>query len=101
MKKLDVLVLGKFAGQLTMNGEIYVFHYDPSYTGPAVSKTMPVSNSPYSFDRFPPFFDGLLPEGVQLRYLLKSQKIDAHDYMTQLEAVGSDLVGGVTVKAET
>jgi serine/threonine-protein kinase HipA len=47
---------------------------------------------------YSPFFDGLLPEGVQLEGLLKIKKIDRKDYLSQLIAVGADMVGVVTVK---
>jgi serine/threonine-protein kinase HipA len=59
---------------------------------------MPITLSEYAFDRFPPFFEGLLPEGVMLEGLLKQNKIDKLDYFSQLMAVGGDLVGAVTVK---
>ena len=75
----------------------YVFLYNKDYQGPPISLAMPVRSEPYVFDRFPPFFDGLLPEGGQLEALLRQNKIDSHDYLTQLEAVGGDLVGAVTV----
>jgi hypothetical protein len=52
----------------------------------------------YSFDKFPPFFEGLLPEGVQLGGLLKIKKIDKDDLFSQLMAVGDELVGVITVK---
>jgi serine/threonine-protein kinase HipA len=58
---------------------------------------MPVATRAYDFDEFPPFFDGLLPEGFQLDALLRQRKIDASDFFSQLVAVGGDLVGAVTV----
>jgi serine/threonine-protein kinase HipA len=58
---------------------------------------MPIRNEPYLFPGFPPFFDGLLPEGVQLESLLRRKKIDKNDYFSQLVAVGADMVGSVTV----
>ena len=58
---------------------------------------MPVEQREFDYDRFPPFFDGLLPEGWQLEALLRSAKLDRRDYMGQLLAVGSDTVGAVTV----
>ena len=42
----------------------YVFAYLPDYDGPPVSLTMPLKKRSFSFDRFPPFFDAFLPEGV-------------------------------------
>lgn len=91
------------AGRLTEEGlgTYYVFAYDPSYDGAPVSLTMPVRPEPYIFSEFPPFFDGLLPEGVQLEGLLKQKKIDRDDKYSQLLAVGADTVGAVTVLETT
>ena len=79
----------------------YQFIYLPEYMGNPVSLSMPVEARIYEFDRFPPFFDGLLPEGIQLEGLLKQRKLDHNDYFAQLMAVGADLVGVVTVEEET
>ncbi len=62
--------------------------------------TMPVDKKEFVFEEFPPFFDGLLPEGVLLEGLLKQRKIDRHDYFSQIVAVGKDLVGAVTVQGK-
>jgi serine/threonine-protein kinase HipA len=59
---------------------------------------MPLNQRVYTFNRFPPFFDGLLPEGIQLEGLLKIKKIDKDDSFSQLVAVGEDMVGVITVK---
>ncbi len=79
-------------------GKKYKFRYDEGYSGEPVSLTMPVSQKQYEFDIFPPFFEGLLPEGVQLEGLLRVRKIDKDDWFGQLAAVGEDMVGAVTVK---
>ncbi len=79
-------------------GRSYRFVYDPGYEGAPVSLTMPVARGEYGFDGFPPFFEGLLPEGAQLEALLRLRKIDGNDHFGQLVIVGSDLVGAVTVK---
>jgi len=42
----------------------YGFKYDDGYSVPPVSLTMPAKKEEYTFDRFPLFFDGLLPEGI-------------------------------------
>jgi serine/threonine-protein kinase HipA len=93
-------VKGVEAGILTefIQGKEYVFEYLDGYVGLEVSRTMPTKKKVYKFDRFPPFFDGLLPEGIHLEGLLKIRKIDKHDYFSQLIAVGEDMVGVVTVK---
>ena len=78
-------------------GREYRFEYNNGYSGPPVSLTMPVDVPVYNFNSFPPFFDGLLPEGYQLEGLLKFKKIDRNDLFSQLITVGNDLIGNVTV----
>jgi len=100
MRKAKVYVKGREAGTLTevVQGKEYLFEYLEDYKGLEVSRTMPVKGKVYRFNYFPPFFDGLLPEGPQLEGLLKLKKIDKHDYFSQLVAVGNDMIGSVTVK---
>ena len=50
------------------------------------------------FDEFPPFFEGLLPEGIQLDALLRQTKIDRNDFFSILLITGKDLVGSVTLE---
>lgn len=88
---------GKPAGILEETERGYRFLYNTDYTGDSISLTMPVVAKAYVFDVFPPFFDGLLPEGFQLESLLRQTKLDADDYLGQLLAVGLDCVGSVTV----
>lgn len=80
----------------TENG--FQLKYLPDYSGPPVSLALPFRKSEYVFSDFPPFFDGLLPEGIMLEVLLKKFKIDADDYFGQLLILGKDLVGAVTVR---
>ncbi len=100
MRKADVFVDAVKVGILVelVFGKKYRFEYSEGYSGTPVSLTMPVRQKIYEFDSFPPFFDGLLPEGYQLEGLLKIGKIDRNDLFTQLVTVGDDLVGNVTVK---
>jgi serine/threonine-protein kinase HipA len=100
MRKARIFVRGVEAGTLTelKQGKEYVFEYLNEYDGMEISRTMPANVKVYQFDEFPPFFDGLLPEGIQLEGLIKIRKIDKYDYLSQLIAVGEDLVGVVTVK---
>jgi len=103
MRKAKVFVKGVEAGTLTelKQGKEYIFEYIDGYDSLDVSRTMPKNSKVYKFDKFPPFFDGLLPEGIQLEGLLKIKKIDKNDYFSQLIAVGEDMVGVVTVKEIT
>ena len=100
MRRARVLVHGERAGRLTeiVRRRRFRFDYAGGYSGPPVSLTMPVREEPYVFSGFPPFFDGLLPEGTQLEGLLRLSKIDKNDLFAQLAAVGGDLVGAVTVE---
>lgn len=98
MRKLLIKYQGIPCGILTEldNGKGYQFCYLPDYHGPKISLTLPLQALPYTFTAFPAFFDGLLPEGIQLEALLRQRKIDQHDYMAQLAIVGEDLIGAVT-----
>jgi serine/threonine-protein kinase HipA len=100
-KKVKIFVDGCFAGLLVEERYRvrYLFIYNEDYKGLPVSLTMPLAKKVYEFDRFPPFFDGLLPEGMMLEALLKRKKIDRYDCMSQLVAVGHDMVGNVTAEA--
>jgi len=100
MRKAVVRVQARPAGFLVEQerGRRYSFTYLDDYTGPPVSLAMPVRPDSYEFTRFPPFFDGLLPEGVMLDALLRGEKLDRDDLLGQLLAVGADMVGAVTVR---
>ena len=95
-----IYVNGELAGHLERLGDRHRFVYLPDYSGEAVSLTMPINEQGYDYDTFPPFFDGLLPEGLMLEALLKRAKLDRNDMFGQLITVGRDLVGNVTVEAE-
>ena len=103
MRSANVYMHGEFSGILEEleQQKQYRFRYLDTYTGEPVSLRMPTDNRTYEFDRFPPFFDGLLPEGVMLEALLWQKKIDRHDHFSQLLAVGGELIGAVTVEEAT
>lgn len=100
MKKAKVFVNAIPAGEIheIEQGKKYRFIYLEDYKGPSVSLEMPLTKLIYDFDKFPPFFEGLLPEGMMLEGLLRHAKIDRNDLMSQLITVGGDLVGNVTVE---
>ena len=97
MRKARIKIHNSRAGILEESQTHYIFQYDLDYDGPPVSLTMPVRDDAYEFESCPPFFDGLLPEGIQLEGLLKKYKIDKTDYFSQLIVTGQDLVGAVTI----
>jgi serine/threonine-protein kinase HipA len=100
MRRAEVYMHKKLTGILDeiIKSKEYRFEYDEDYDGPPISLTMPTTQKEYVFDSFPPFFDGLLPEGFQLESLLRKRKIDRNDLFKQLVIVGQDLVGAVSVK---
>lgn len=100
MRSAEVFVGAARAGTLEQSddGRAFVFRYDPAYRGAPVSLAMPIAGREFAFDDFPPFFDGLLPEGPQLAALLLRAKLDARDRMGQLLAVGEDVVGNVSIR---
>ena len=100
VKQADVFVNKVLAGRLQEieRGKKYRFVYLDGYQGDSISLEIPRDMQVWEFDRLPTFFDGVLPEGMMLEALLKLRKIDRDDYITQLIAVGEDLVGNVTIK---
>ncbi|HKJ44613.1 MAG TPA: HipA N-terminal domain-containing protein, partial [Balneolales bacterium] len=96
----DIFIHKKKAGILSESDdrEYYTFEYLKDYDGPPLSVALPVSEESYRYKIFPPFFEGLLPEGTNLEALLGHQNIDRNDYFTQLITVGTNLVGAVTVE---
>ena len=99
MRKAKVFFDSRFAGILSEDNGRYIFEYNKDYKGSSISRTMLREKEKFEFDEFPPFFDGLLPEGVNLEAFLRRTKIDRRDYFNQLLAAGQDLVGAVTVEA--
>ncbi len=99
MKKIHIYQQGILAGTLEeCSGKTYQFTYIEGYCGEPVSLTMKDIKKTYHFDRFPPFLEGLLPEGKRLEALLRKCKLDRNNYITQLQKVGEDLVGSLTVR---
>jgi serine/threonine-protein kinase HipA len=68
IRKANVYVNDILAGVLEelLFKKSYKFCYLEAYRGPPVSLTMPTSQKEYFYEKFPPFFDGLLPEGMML-----------------------------------
>ena len=100
MRKANVYQQGVLAGSLEeLRDDHWKFTYTDDYAGRPISLTMPVSTKVYEFKAFPPVFEGLLPEGVQLDAMLRRYKLDRTDFFGQLLLVGSDVVGSLTVQS--
>jgi serine/threonine-protein kinase HipA len=75
MRRAEVYQKAPLTGYLTeTEAKEFRFEYVAGYKGRPASLTMPVRAAPYEFDKFPPFFEGLLPEGRQLEALLRTEK---------------------------
>ena len=99
MRKAEVCQQGALAGVLEeLDGGLWRFTYAEGYSGAPVSLTMPAAQAVHEIDRFPPAFEGLLPEGSQLEAMLRRYKLDRTDLFGQLTVAGQDLVGSLTVK---
>lgn len=100
MRKAKVFNFGIYAGDLIEleKGKKYQFNYAEDYSGSPISLTLPLKQRNYVFDEFPPFFEGLLPEGIQLDALVRKTKIDRNDLFSILIITGKDLVGSVTIE---
>lgn len=103
MRQARIYVHGIPAGILLERerGSDYLFRYNDKYDGPPVSLAMTLSQREYHFEGFPPFFEGLLPEGEMLEGLLRQNKIDRSDTFAQLVAVGQDTIGAITIQEES
>ena len=99
MRTAKIYQQGELAGSLEeLDRNHYRFAYAPGYSGGPISLALPVRDTAYEFDRFPPVFEGLLPEGVLLEALLRQCKVDKRDMFQQLLMVGEDVVGSLTVR---
>ena len=99
MRKAEVYQQGVLAGFLEeADRNHYQFTYASGYRGEPISLALPVRELAYQFDGFPPVFEGLLPEGVQLEALLRIYKVDKGDLFQQLLLVGADVVGSLTIR---
>lgn len=101
MRKALVKVRDEAAAVLEENAGRYTLTYFDGYSGGPVSLALPPRDEPYPFDRFPAFFDGLLPEGWMLEATLCGLKVERGDYMGQLLSLGGNTVGDVTVETMT
>jgi len=99
----DVYKGDHLAGSLVREGGAVVFRYDEEYLAepglPDVAYTLPRSVDPVvaGGGAVPPFFAGLLPEGVRLHAVVVGTRTSEDDHLTLLLAVGQDAIGDVRV----
>ena len=109
VKELEVLIGGKHAGTLTeyRNG-FRSFQYNPEYSGPDLSLSMPKSVDMYLDDVVTPYVEGLLPDSMVAREKMaerfrveEGMTIQSTDTMGLLSRFGRDLPGAIqTTPAE-
>ena len=110
----DVAILQVFRGEQAVGSLVRTldgsrFTYDPEFArlhsgdpGRCVAYAMPVRAQAYSFPgaSLPPFFAGLLPEGLRYQALVRGLDVPSHDQFSVLTAVGRNPVGDVWVQPE-
>jgi serine/threonine-protein kinase HipA len=105
MRKANIIMHDRHAGQLKETAEGYEFVYDPEYlksTNPEpISLTLPLTDKPFRSQVMFSFFDGLIPEGWLLEVAEKNWKLSERDRMGLLLACCKDCIGAVSVVAET
>lgn len=82
------------------------FIFDSKFLGlqqyRGLSYTMPKQKDNYTYRglNLPPFFAGLLPEGLRLKALVKAVKTSEDDMFTLLTAMGERTIGDVYIRSE-
>lgn len=99
----DVYKGDRLAARLIRDGDATVFSYRSDYLtdpdAPAIAWTLPRGSEPVRTPAgaVPPFFAGLLPEGIRLRAVVSGTRTSEDDHLTLLIAVGGDTIGDVRV----
>lgn len=105
--KADVYIGEVLAAHLTRErGDAVSFDYVADEPGEGRIRDRSVSWSLLRYGEYPaitaggavpPFFAGLLPEGVRLGVVTSSTKTSADDHLTLLLAIGADTIGNIRV----
>lgn len=89
-----------FIGQLTSAS----FTYDASYLrapdATPLSRSLPLSEQPFSPAHYRPYFEGLLAEGAARQALAASLQLPEDDWLGILAACGRECIGDVIVSPE-
>jgi HipA-like protein len=94
------------AGELTELDGTFCFQYDQSYLSMSnakpISLTFPLRTEPFTSKTLPPFFCGILAEGVNKEIQCRMLKVDEKDlFGLLLLTADKDTIGAVTVKQKT
>lgn len=107
IESADVYQGADLTGRLTREGEDIVFAYEEAFLHAGVPGERGIAwalpREPgavrASAGAVPPFFAGLLPEGLRLQGLVSATKTSVDDHLTLLLAVGRDVIGDLRVLA--
>lgn len=104
LEQLDVYKSTTLAGTLTRTKTGSVFTFDQAFLSNGnlgISFHLSAENPTYTNygDSLPPFFAGLLPEGLRLNALISKIKTSADDLFSILATVGSQSIGDINVAA--
>ena len=109
MKRLevDIEIMGrrKEVGSISGDSEFTAaFAYSPDYVmskeSMPISVNLPLREEPFSPEQTRSFFEGLLPEGFVRSTIAKNNRVDADDYLSLLNMLGSECSGAITVREE-
>ncbi|MEV6275889.1 HipA domain-containing protein [Nocardia sp. NPDC051832] len=99
----DVYKSGRLAGRLHRERDDVVFIYAETYlahpSAPPIAFTLPKTQGEFraTGGSVPPFFAGLLPEGLRLTAITTAARTSEDDHFSILLAVGADTIGDVQV----
>lgn len=106
MAELDSLGVWRQAGGTflhvgTIDRSKGAFAYDPHYLADEhafqLSFSLPLQEKPFPEEKFRPYFEGLLPEGLPRRAKAERLGIRESDYLSMLGLSGFDCIGDVAV----
>ncbi|WP_040810940.1 type II toxin-antitoxin system HipA family toxin [Nocardia concava] len=101
--EVDVYKAGRLAGHLRRKRDDVEFTYAEPYladtTAPPVAFTLPKRAGAFraTAGSVPPFFAGLLPEGLRLSAITRAVRTSEDDHLSILLAVGADTIGDVQI----
>ena len=98
--KLDVHLLGRHCGVLSIEDERFEFDYLPTYLsahGPALSASMPPATEHFGDAIAFPFFENLLPEGMIRDLLAERLGTSSNNLARLLERTGGEVAGAITL----
>jgi serine/threonine-protein kinase HipA len=100
MSELIVYLSGQRAGRLIRkdNGNLQ-FRYEGSYTGPAISQSLPIQDAAHPHALCRAVFGGLLLEGEAREALARNLGVSANNDYVLLEQLGGDCAGAVVLLA--